>query len=234
MRFSSVFYSEDVSLVKEYRTNVKDKSLEDSYELEDGPCTVKEAIQWVEDYVNGGNPYKPGKDFEIKSSSVRVYKRKNGKYIYTVGIRRIYRGVAFQNVFQGSSVDVARYDYDMGEVKMINRICPDEVDGLGANEIMTPEGDPYEKIISLDRAFEIINNRVAKNAQCKVLSAELAYCKYPKDELYISEEYGRSWSFLDKVVWKIEVENKTDSRIITFFIGVTDYEGEKVERIGVR
>lgn len=76
MRFSSVFYSEDVSLVKEYRTNVKDKSLEDSYELEDGPCTVKEAIQWVEDYVNGGNPYKPGKDFEIKSSSVRVYKRK--------------------------------------------------------------------------------------------------------------------------------------------------------------
>lgn len=44
LQFGMVAYSEELNFVKEYRTNVNDKSLDDSYELEDGPCTVKEAV----------------------------------------------------------------------------------------------------------------------------------------------------------------------------------------------
>lgn len=151
-----------------------------------------------------------------------------------MGIRRSYKGITFQQAYQGTSVDIKKFGFDMGEVVLTNRKCPDMVEGLGANEQFTRDGERYNKIISLDRAFTILNGQVGKNTECKVVSAELSYCTYPEEEETISEKYGFCRICHDKVVWKIEVENKRDDRNIVFYIGVTDYNGEHVERVGIR
>ena len=59
---------------KIYYANATDGSLEDSYELADGPCTVKEAVEWAEEYENEKRPYKPGEGFRVRAANVRVFK----------------------------------------------------------------------------------------------------------------------------------------------------------------
>lgn len=233
-QFGMVAYSEELDFVKEYRANVTDESLNDSYELEDGPCTVKEAVAWAEKYENEGKPIKPGKDIVISSPTVKVFKRKNGKYAYYVGLRRSYKGITFQCAFQGTAHDTIKYDFDMGELVMVNRKLPDMMEGLGANEIFTSEGETYDKIITLDRAFTILDDRIGQNTKCEVKSAELSYCMYPEEDEEISEEYGYCDICHGKAAWKIEVENKTDEMLTIFYIGVTDYEGKNLEKVSFR
>ena len=228
-QFGTVANSEDVDFVKEYYANATDGSLEDTYELEDGECSIKEAIQWAEEYENEGKPFSPGKDIRISASKIRVYKRKNGTYVLNVGMRRSYKGVTFQNAYQGTGVTDTTLDYDMCEIAMINRKCPDNVEGMGGNEIIE-EGQSYSEIITLDRAFTILNEQIGKNTDCTVLSAELSYCMHG-EEREISEQYGY-WDVCHGAVsWKVEVKNKVDDQITIFYIGVTDYDGEEIEQV---
>lgn len=225
--------SEDLTFVKEYRTNLTDEELSDSYELEDGSCTIKDAIEWAEKYENEVKPRKPGKDMKIISSTVMVYKRENGKYLYHFGMRRSYKGITFQQAFQGVSVDSQQYNFDMSDLKMVDQKYPAFFEGTTANETFIPEGESYDKIISLDRAFTILSTRIGENTKCEVKSAELSYCSYLAEE-ESTEESGFYEERHDKPVWKIEVENKTDDKLSIFYIGVTDYDGENLECVNFR
>lgn len=228
-QFGTVAYGEDVDFVKEYYANATDGSLEDTYKLEDGKCSIQEAIQWAETYENEGKPFPPGKNIKISASKVRVYKRKNGTYVLNIGMRRSYRGVTFQNAYQGTGVTATTLDFDMCEITMVNRTCPDNVEGMGGNEIIE-EGQSYSEIITLDRVFTILNEQIGKNTDCTVLSAELSYCMHG-EEREISEQYGYCDVCHGEASWKVEVKNKVDDQITIFYIGVTDYDGKEIEQV---
>ena len=225
-----VALSEEVEFVKEYYANAVDGSLEDTYELEDGICSVKEGLQWAENYENEGKPFPPGKNIKLSASTVSVYQRKNGTYLFNIGLRRCYKGVTFQNAYQGTAVSETTFDFDMCEIAMVNRSCPDSVEGLGANEIIE-EGQRYSKIITLDRVFSILNEKVGKNTECVVLSAELSYCMHGEGRK-VSKQYGYLDVCHGKVAWKVEVKNKLDDKITIFYIGATDVNGDDMEQIG--
>lgn len=222
--------SEELEKVDQYYANVTDQSLDDSYQLEDGGCTIREAIKWAETYENEGKPYSPGKDIRICASTVQVYKRSNGTYAYKIGMRRTYKGVTFQSAYQGSSVSNTNFDYDMCEIFMVNQTTPDYFVGMGANEKISEEGNTYEKIISLDRAFTLLNENMGENADCEVISAELSYCMKPEEES-ISKKYGYTQACHGTLAWKVEVFNKRDEKNIVFYIGATDYEGTNIESV---
>ena len=228
-QFGTVAYGEDVEFVKEYYANATDGSLEDTYELEDGECTIKEAIQWAENYENEGKPFSLGKDIKIIASKVRVYKRKNGTYALNIGMKRSYKGVTFQNAYQGTGVSATTFDFDMCEVTMVNKICPDNVEGMGGNE-MIEEVQIYSKIITLDRVFSILNDKIGKNTDCIVVSAELSYSMHG-EEREMSEHYGYCDVCHGTAAWKVEVKNQVDDKITIFYIGVTDYDGKEIEQV---
>ena len=213
---------------KIYYANATDGSLEDSYELADGPCTVKEAIEWAEEYENEKKPYKPGKGFRIRAANVRVYRLTDKYYCYVICMRREYNGVLFEGVFEGTCGGSEAFSEDMGTFQMTDRETPDVIINMGANEIIKPDGETYKKIIPLSRALEILNSRIGENTHCRVRSIEMIYRRTCWENV---EGEGRyEMQSKGKPVWKIETANRNDNRVTVFYIDVTDVEGKNMQK----
>lgn len=219
--------SEDMKLLdKVYYANATDDSLDDSYELADGPCTVREAIAWAEEYENEKKPFKPGKDFRIRAANARVYQLDHGKYAYCICMRREYKGTLFQGILEGTSCNAIVCSEDMYTFVMVDKDTPDMIISPGANEKITPEGETYDKIMPLSRAFELLNNHLGRNTKCKVRSAELSYFMSVEKREYTDHGYEDQSHGVP--VWKIETVNESDETTPVFYIGVTDWNGERI------
>ena len=213
---------------KIYYANATDGSLEDSYELADGPCTVKEAVEWAEEYENEKRPYKPGEGFRVRAANVRVFKLTDKIYAYSICMRREYNGVLFEGIFEGTSKEIVTSSEDMGTFIMIDRETPDMIINMGANEIIKPDGETYKKIIPLSRALEILNSRIGENTHCRVRSMEMIYRMGIKK--FVEKEGGYEYQSKGEPVWKIEIANGNDNRVTVFYIGVTDVEGKNMKK----
>ena len=225
-------YTEDITYVRTYEANAEDGSLEDAYPLEDGECKVSEAIAFAEKYQNEERPIRPGKDFSIEAEQVRVYQLQNGKYGFDILMHRVYRGIPFIGLYQGTSISSEEYEFDMGIFFMTNREKPSACMGLGANEIMTKRGKTYTELIPLSRVFELLNERMGNNAKCNVLNAGLSYLQKNFQRKFT--KYGYCDTIDAEPVWYVEVESGTDERRTKFFIGLQDYEGKNIRTLNVQ
>ena len=212
--------------IEKYNANLEDDQLEKSYPLEDGECSLQEAIQFAENYQNKERPIPCGKDFSVEAEKIKVCQYEDGSYGYDILMHRVYKGTPFIGLYEGSSIVNQRLSYDMGIFYMTNRSRPSTCMALGANEIMTVNGKTYTEIISLDRVFTLISEKLGKNAKCKIMNACLAY-QQTDNERQITEN-----GYVDicqvKPVWYVELQNATDERITQVFIELQDYEGENI------
>lgn len=225
-------YYEDNEFIKTYYANAEDGSLEESYTLEDGECTISEAIKFAEHYQNKERPIALGKNFSIEAEQVRVYRLENGKYGFDILMHRVYKGIPFIGLYQGTSISNEESEFDMGIFFMTDRKKPTTCMGLGANEKMTEIGKKYTDIIALSRVFELINEKIGNNTKCTVVNVELAYRQMPLEREFT--EYGYCDTIDAEPVWYVEIENGTDDRRTKFFIGLKDYDGENIVTLNVQ
>lgn len=225
-------WNQDYTVVKEYYADLDDESLQDSYKLEDGECTVAEAIAFAEEFQNEKRLIPHGKDFEIKVERVRACEFADGTYGFDISMHRVYKGVAFVGLYQGSSIQNQKLEYDMGAFSMTNRKLPDICEDNSGNETMTVNGNTYTEIISLDRVFQIVSEKLGKNAKCKVVAARLSYKKGKSEREFSENGYVDTCQL--EPVWYVELVNETDGRKTRLFIGVQDYNGENITKDSVQ
>lgn len=218
--------SDGYKVIKEYNAYNENKSLDDKYLLDDGECSIREAIKYAEKYQNELRGFPCGKDFRIEAEKVRVCEHKDGTYGFDVLMHRVYKGVPFVGLYQGSSVTDTSLDYDMGVFYMTGRQNVAQIMDLGANEIMTEEGAKHSKIISLDRVFTLVNERIGNNVKGNVISAKLAYQLENQNEELTELGQVITWRVIP--VWFVELQNETDDRITQIYVAVDDYKGNHI------
>ena len=219
-------YNKEYEVVKEYQVNVKDGSTKDKYALQDGKCSIAQAVQFAEQFQNKDRPIPCGKEFVIKAEKVRVRKFKDGTYGYDILMHRLYKGIPFVGMYQGSSITALDIGFDMGIFFMTNRVQPDTCMGLGANETMKKNGKTYKNIISLDRVFTLISEKLGNNAKCNVQNACLAYKQNEYKRDFTKNGYRDTCQVTP--VWYVELQNATDEHITQIYIDLQDYAGKNI------
>lgn len=219
-------YNKEYEVVKEYQVNVKDGSTKDKYVLQDGKCSIAQAVQFAEQFQNKDRPIPCGKEFVIKAEKVRVRKFKDGTYGYDILMHRLYKGIPFVGMYQGASISAMDIEFDMGIFFMTNRVQPDTCMGLGANETMKMNGKTYKNIISLDRVFTLISEKLGNNAKCNVQNACLAYKQNESKRDFTKNGYRDTCQITP--VWYVELQNATDEHVTQIYVELQDYAGKNI------
>ena len=219
-------YNKEYEVVKEYQVNVKDGSIKDKYVLQDGKCSIAQAVQFAEQFQNKDRPIPCGKEFVIKAEKVRVRKFKDGTYGYDILMHRLYKGIPFVGMYQGASISARDIEFDMGIFFMTNRVQPDTCMGLGANETMKMNGKTYKNIISLDRVFTLISEKLGNNAKCNVQNACLAYKQNESKRDFTKNGYCDTCQVTP--VWYVELQNATDEHVTQIYVELQDYAGKNI------
>lgn len=202
---------------KVYNLTVSSESLEDVIKLKNGNISVKDAIKFVENYLNTNLPFEKNKAFSFEVAEVRVLDV-DGQDALGFCVRKKYDGIPFD---YGDGETQGEYNSefydDCGAVCMINTNEIDNMVGLGSATFLVEKKElQLDKIITIDKAFEKISENIGKNSVYNVYGAELVY--QFKEEIDESE----SRKYIGELKWKITTRNTGDSKDTWFYVDVVD------------
>lgn len=206
----------DLKIVGEYYKN--GEGLEKEYELLNGKISIKEAIDFVENFFENKYPYNINKDVKQKVYKVRVYELENGIYALQFLLVREFNGLLTDWSDNSGSVDneVLTYGTDSARAVMVEINDIDMREGSGNAKRMEYVGKPITKVVSLDSALEKISNSLGKNSKYKIEEISMIFRrKIVNDTLYQQEYTGIP-------CWKIRCTNIADGRETRFYINLKD------------
>ena len=203
------FLCEDVAT---YYVNNQDQNLNDRYMLKNGEMSIREGIDFVENYLNNelgiedSNP-----DVKLKVAEVSVFKVYEGCYCYWYKVTREICGLPKTVIDPGTLQKSTMISADMSEAYMI---YTDEVDMYFGNtrRFEYKKKNEIDKILPLSAALEIIFNNIGENSSYAIKNIMLGYMDVRKD-------YSGNGDM--EVAWIVETTNEQDERGTTFYVNAT-------------
>lgn len=135
----------------------RNEDLSDEYELEDGECSIRDAVNYVNRWlISSYQVLSPNYSYEVETVIVREH---NGKYLFEILIRVLYKDVALNSYTQeldiknGSFTKLLKYTNCGLQIQMVKS---DEIASFtNLCGIFEPEEtDTVEQCISLQSALE--------------------------------------------------------------------------------
>lgn len=197
------------TVIKTYRIDRNEFS-EESYALSDGECTVKEAVDFVNDWFNTKwKPFESWYDFSVKTVMVREW---NDKCYFDFIIEKYYNGIPLEeiadpNVFVGDN----GYYYEKNTpnyiwISMMNR---SEISLFtNGNGIIKPvQSTPVNSIISLESALKLCQSTFSGFMKMTVSDINIKYNLMPQYD-YSAERFGTQQivKILSRPVWEIIID----------------------------
>lgn len=210
---------------KIYLSNATDGSLDDEWQMLDGKMSVRECIDFVEEYMNTQMPYETNPDVKAKVYLIRVLKVTDEIYAYSCMVSRTMYGLTTE-VYPASYGDSQEgICEDGGLVELIEH---NKIDYFGCVALATSterQGDAIKEIISLEYAFNLLSDRIGENSTYKILSAELGY--------KLTQRYGDGYYYGEGTpIWRIMTMNENDNKNYVFEIDcVTGHIMSRVKKL---
>ena len=212
-------YSYDIKQV--YNLTINKSEITDVVHLSDGEITIKDAVDFVENYLNNDLPYEKNKEFIYEVAEVRVLDV-DGQDALGFCVRKQYKNIPFDYVDAMTSGEFnSIYWDDRGQLCMIKKGEIDNIWGLGGDRYnVIKSTDKIEKIISVDGALQAMSKEIGDNSVNDVYGIELIY-QFTEDskDNTLAEYSGR-------IKWKITSRNQNDDKDTLFYV---DVESGKVE-----
>ncbi len=190
---------------KVYFANATDGSLDDKWMLLDGEMSVRECIEFVESYLKNDIPLDSKPYIDPNVYLVRVLKVTDDVYAYSCMVNRRIYGMtteacpsSFGNAPEGVCLE-------MGLTEIIEHNQIDTMSDIYLNQEFETTGEPIEKILSLEGAFNKLSDWIGDNSSYTIHSVDLGCNILLKD-----------WT--GKPVWRIVATNNNDNRDYIFEI----------------
>lgn len=213
-------YAYDIKKV--YNLTINTSGMEDKIKLSDGEVTIREAVQYVEEYLNHELPYEKNPDFEYEVAEVRVLDV-DGQDALGFCVRKKYHQISFDYIEGTTQGDYnSEFWDDRGQVCMIKNEEIDNICGLGGDtyhvEVVSEE---LRSILSVDCALEAVSKQIGNNSVYDVYGMELVYQFTPETET-LSDGSEVVNTYKGRLNWKIIARNQNDNKDTWFYVDVVD------------
>ena len=204
---------------KVYYANATDGSLDDKWMLLDGEMSVRECIEFVESYLKNEIPLDSKPYLEPNVYLVRVLKVTDDVYAYSCMVnRRIYGMTTEACPASFGNTPLGVY-LEMGLTEIIEHNKIDTMASIYLNQEFETIGEPIEKILSLEGAFNKLSEWIGDNSSYTIHSVDLGYYILQKD-------------LTGKPVWRIVATNNNDKQDYIFEIDcVTEKVGSRRKKV---
>ena len=190
---------------KVYYANATDGSLDDKWMLLDGEMSVRECIEFVESYLKNEIPLDSKPYLEPNVYLVRVLKVTDDVYAYSCMVNRRIYGMTTEACPSSFGNSPEGVYLEMGLTEIIERNQIDTMSEINLNQEFETTGEPIEKILSLEGAFNKLSDWIGDNSSYTIHSVDLGCNILLKD-----------WT--GKPVWRIVATNNNDNRDYIFEI----------------
>lgn len=199
-------YSEDVAT---YYVNNYDCNLEDTYQLKDGPLSIQDGINLVEDYFNQQFRVEGGdENIRFKVTRVDVKKLSEDWHYYRYSISREIHGV-YTLVKTDKNGHHGYYrDYNYAFMVYTNEI--DSCD-TNTNRLNCETFDETKEIIPLSLALGILEEQLGENSSYQIKNVTLGYMQRIDDKGYLTDMIP---------CWILDSYNDQDIKVTEFYINV--------------
>lgn len=199
--------------VKTYYIYSESDNFEDKWKLADGEMSVREGIEFVENYLNNelhNEMQLEGCSEEVKLSveSVKVIKINENYYCFKYSIRIEVGGVVFPSTDDGYSLGSIDIWYDTSVGYQIERNSLDIYEGY-TKRIIYDKLNETNEILPLSEAIKIIEDNIGLNSKYTVKGIELGYMALSNNEQ--TEVTGT-------VCWIFNCVNELDGWITEFYV----------------
>ncbi len=197
--------------------------------LKDGAIKLSEMEKNALSYISESYPWEVNEEISFAIGDARVIDLGDYDGIY-FGIRRVYKGIPFEFGYESTmSLYNDEYVHDSGEIDYVESFRPDTLSGLSCVELAVEETETITEMIPLDKALDMLSDKIGDNSIYDVYGVELIYREqYTRDQQYEMEEKNIDISGILKPVWKIITMNQNDDKYTIFYIDVVT--GDITER----
>ena len=189
-----------------------DGSLDKKWKLLNGEMSIREGIEFVENYVNNELPYETNPDIKASVYEVVVMKVTDDVYAFNFRMRREIYGLVTQSGWPVMSGDSGY----MAEGATAEMIEIDKIDRL-FSQLLTANVEKTSKaitqIIPLEAAIDSVSKEIGINSTYEVESIELAY-----------DVLGNEVSGTGKPVWRFITKNIKSEYGMVFSVDVVTGE----------
>lgn len=191
---------------------------EEEFQLLDKKTSIKDAVAFFKNYVKN-IPCVIEPDFDINVNKVNVIKIKEDLYYYYFSTSKLYDGIPFDGAINGSHG--GRDNRDLGIAGMIKSNDVDYIYGIFKMETVMEE-QQFEDYIPLEKAMEIINEKMTAYVDFEVTGVQLVYCT--------CDNLGE-WSFEGAKFpvypgWKVMLYNPNDDMGYSCYVNVLNGDFE--------
>lgn len=145
-----------------------------TYHLPDSDVTVGEAVKYFENDYLPSLPYKFDENYSVSVSSVDVYNIKDDTYCYVLNFSSSWKGIPFDRKGEYFSYQDTSDQYSVsGEALMIKKDDIDTIVNLTFNP--AKEEEPIENIYTLEKAVDIISDKLTKEVKFELQTVEFIY-----------------------------------------------------------
>lgn len=199
--------------IKTYYVYDENVSLEDKWKLADGEMSVREGIDFVENYLNNElynelNIKDCNEEVKLRAESVEVIKINESYYCFRYRVRWEIGGAVFQAANDGYSVGSIDIWYDISDGYQVERNSLDMY--MGNSRVLKYEKlNETKEILPLSEVTKIIESNIGANSKYTVNGIELGYMALLNNEQ--TEATGT-------VCWIFSCVNELDGWITEFYV----------------
>lgn len=201
-----------------YNLTLSDEGLDDKVKLMDGEITVKDAVLFIEKYLNSELPYEKNEEFQYEVAEIRVLDA-NGCDALGFCVRKKYNNIPFDYI-DGTTEGIYNSDFwdDRGELCTAKTTEVDNMCGLGGDTYRVEKsGGTINKMCSLDEALKYISESVGNNSVYDIYGAEIIYQFTPVADKTDSDMVSK---YSGRLKWKIVARNENDDKDTWFYIDI--------------
>lgn len=206
-----------------YSKNDLDTILQKKYLLKDGEISIKEGIEFVEDYINNRKKYPVNTDsIPQVVDQIYVMPLHDELYEYYFTLRRTYDGISFDSSLDGRlcTSEEENTVYDVAGISMIGKEDIDFFYGSIDNSNITRTGESITKIVTLKEAVQNVLKNIDKKSEIVVKNIEFLYrSKSASDKQETEYAYP---------VWKVSIYNGKTETLVYYFVNAVTGEMEIV------
>lgn len=202
-------FSRSSTVIKTYHIDRNEIS-EDAYALLNGKCTVKEAVNFVNDWLNTKwKPFESWYDFSVKTVMVREW---NDKCYFDFIIEKYYNRIPLEEIDDSVISEDDNGDYcekytqNYIWISMMNR---GEISFFtNGNGIIKPiQSSPVNSILSLESALKLCQSTFSDFKTMTVSDINIKYNLMPQYDFSIERFGTRSIvKILSRPVWEIIID----------------------------
>lgn len=190
---------------------------DESYNLLDGKCKIKDAVQYFEKYVNN-IPYPKNNNLNTQVVEVDVLKVNDNTYGYYFITSKNYHGITFDYMRSGTEMNTkSDYSYAGGNAFMIESNDIDIIYGYYKLQLMDSI-KLYDKIISFEDALKTTSSSLTSEVRFEIKKIEFVYNEKPyiTNDGYIQTENGEPRNVSPS--WKFTLFNPNDNKYYRCYV----------------